>query len=410
MFDLLVIGGGAAGFFGAISFAERAPGSRVAILEKSSQVLGKVKISGGGRCNVTHACFQPRELTAHYPRGERVLIGPFHYFSTTETIEWFESRGVALKTEADGRMFPVTDDSQTVMDCLTASAADLGIETRLRAEVRELQRVDESWQLTLESGETLRSRSVLLATGGTRNGAGERLAGTLGHQLIPAIPSLFTFKIQDPRIEDLAGVSVENVIASVDGMKLRTSGPCLITHWGLSGPAILRLSAWGARELSEREFRFTVRIQWCGEESRDSVEEKLQAQRDSGPKRRVSSGCDGIALPSRLWKRLVEAAGIGEETIWTSLTKRERNTLVEQLTGSCFEVLGKSMNKDEFVTAGGVDLREVHTKTMQSRICPGLYFAGEVLNIDGITGGFNFQAAWTTSRIAGESAADQFAG
>ncbi len=407
MYDFLVIGGGAAGYFGAISFAERAPGSRVLILEKSSQVLGKVKISGGGRCNVTHSCFQPRELTTHFPRGERTLIGPFHNFSTTETIEWFESHGVTLKTESDGRMFPVTDSSQTVMDCLTDSASELGVETRLRAEVRELKATSEGWKLALESGETVVSRSVLLATGGTRNGAGELLAGVLGHHLIPAIPSLFTFKVKDPRLENLAGVSVEQVTATVERSKLKTNGPCLITHWGLSGPAILRLSAWGARELSERDFQFFVRIHWCGEDTREEVEKKLQDQRDSGPKRRVTSGCEGISIPSRLWKRLVEAAGIEDETIWASLMKRERNTLLDQLTGSRFHVQGKSMNKDEFVTAGGIDLREVQTKTMQSRLCPGLYFAGEVLNIDGITGGFNFQAAWTTSKIAGESAADQ---
>ena len=404
---LVVIGGGAAGYFGSIRFAEGAPGSGVLILEKSSQVLGKVKISGGGRCNVTHACFQPKELTTHYPRGDRSLIGPFHHFATTETVEWFESRGVALKTESDGRMFPITDSSETVMNCLTESASELGIETRLRAEVRTLEPIGETWKITLESGEEIFSRSVLLATGGTRNGAGEKLAGALGHQLIPAIPSLFTFKINDPRIEGLSGVSVENVMASVEGMKLTTSGPCLVTHWGLSGPAILRLSSWGARELSDREFRFTVRIDWCGGKSREEIEEKLQAQRASAPKRRVSSGCEGIQLPNRLWKRLVEAAGIEDATVWTTLTKRERNVLVDQLTNGRFEVLGKSMNKDEFVTAGGIDLREVHTKTMQSRLCPGLYFAGEVLNIDGITGGFNFQAAWTTSRIAGESAAQR---
>lgn len=404
-YDFLVIGGGAAGYFGAISFAESRPEARVVILEKTGNVLGKVKISGGGRCNVTHACFQPRDLTTHYPRGGKSLIGPFHHFSTGDTIEWFESRGVELKTESDGRMFPTTDDSQTIIDCLNGAARELGIEIRIRSEVEAIRPGAEMWTVRMKDGDELLAGSVLLATGGTRNGAGDRLAGALGHAMVPATPSLFTFRIDDPRIADLAGVAVDPVAVSVIGSKLRASGPCLITHWGLSGPGILRLSAWGARELSETDFRFSIRINWCGESTREEVDQVLQRQREEGPKRKVTSGCDSIRIPARFWKRLVEAAGIGGDVIWANLTRGQRTALVEELTAGRFEVDGKSMNKDEFVTAGGVDMREVNGKTMESRLFPGLYFAGEVLDIDGITGGFNFQAAWTTARIAGTSAA-----
>ncbi len=405
-YDFVSIGGGAAGFFGAITFAEKVPGARVLILEKSSTVLGKVKISGGGRCNVTHACIEAKRFASFYPRGERNLIGPFHRFGAQETMDWFQARGVALKTESDGRIFPVSDDSQTVIDCLMDATRDFGIEVRYQSEVDRLCRSGERWLVDLKDGSTVSSRFVLLATGGTRNNAGVRLAGTLGHEIVPAAPSLFTFKIPDRRLEGLSGISVENVIATIPGTKLRSDGPCLITHWGLSGPAILKLSARGARELADKDYQFEVVINWCGSQTCEVVEMLLLAARETSPKKRVRSGLPTISLPARLWNRIAEDSGIAAELTWSNLTKEARHRLAVELTGSRFRVQGQSLNKDEFVTAGGIALKEIDFKTMESRRTPGLYFAGEVMDIDGVTGGFNFQSAWTTARIAGESAAE----
>lgn len=370
-------------------------------------MLGKVKISGGGRCNVTHACFDPREFAERYPRGEKNLIGPLHRWGAAETMGWFEERGVALKTEEDGRVFPVSDDSQTVIDCLESAARSAGVEVRRHCEVESIGRAGEEWRVDLGSGETIRSRAVLLSTGGIRNGAGLRLAESVGHRVVPAAPSLFTFRITDPRIEGLSGISVEDVEISVPGTSLRERGPCLVTHWGLSGPAVLRVSAWGARELEERAYRFPVRIDWCPGRPVDGV---LRECRESHPKRLVRSPVESLAIPQRLWARLVDAAGVGGDTTWSNLSKARRESLGREIAAGEFAVEGKSMNKDEFVTAGGIDLREVDFRTMESRLVPGLYFAGEVLDVDGITGGFNFQAAWTTSRIAGEAAAATGAG
>jgi len=407
-YDFVSIGGGAAGFFGAIAFVENAKGARVLILEKSSTVLGKVKISGGGRCNVTHACFDPRRLASFYPRGERNLIGPFHRFGPRETVDWFQGRGVSLKTEDDGRIFPVSDDSQTVIDCLMDATRDLGIEIRYQSEVDRLCPSGGRWLVDLRDGSTLSSRFVLLATGGTRNNAGVRLAGTLGHEIVPAAPSLFTFKIPDRRLEGLSGISIDEVVATVPGTKLRSEGPCLITHWGLSGPAILKLSARGARELAEMDYHFEVVINWCGPRSREAVDALLLQAREISPKKQVRSGLPVIPLPARLWHRIAEDSGIAVGLTWSNLTRESRQRLASELTGSRFKVRGQSLNKDEFVTAGGVALKEIDFKTMESRRTPGFYFAGEVMDIDGVTGGFNFQSAWTTALIAGESAAEAF--
>lgn len=409
-YDFIAIGGGAAGFFGAIAFAERSPGAKICILEKTSAVLGKVKISGGGRCNVTHACFEAKKLTSHYPRGERSLIGPFHRFGAAETVAWFSNRGVELKTEGDGRIFPVTDNSQTIINCLLEAASEFGIEVQYHKEVDRLDNSSGKWFLDLKDGSTMTSQSVLLATGGIRNNAGVRLAGTLGHEIVSAAPSLFTFKIPDRRLEGLAGIAVDGAVATIPGTKLRSVGPCLITHWGLSGPAILRLSAWGARELRDKDYLFDVVINWCGEMSMEAVDAALVTARESAPKKRVRSGLPSFSMPSRLWYRLAEDSGIGAEVTWSSLTKEARRRFAKELVASEFRVKGQAMNKDEFVTAGGIALKEINFKTMESRKTPGLYFAGEVMDIDGITGGFNFQSAWTTSRIAGESAADRVVG
>ncbi len=407
-YDLVVAGGGAAGFFGAITAAEAAPGLRVAIFEKSNAVLGKVKISGGGRCNATHSCFDPKELVRNYPRGSKSLIGPFHRWGPADTVDWFEGRGVVLKTEDDGRMFPESDDSQSIIDCLVGAAEDCGVEVLTRTGIKQVgRREDGGFEILLESGRTVRSESFLLTTGGTRSRIGADIAGGFGHSVVPAAPSLFTFKIHDPRLDGLQGLAVPGAVVTIPDLKLSAKGPVLVTHWGLSGPGILRVSAWGARELHEREYRFEVGIDWTGGLGGGAVGERLDRLRVEAPKRLVTNSAQ-FGIPSRMWVRLVETAvgpAVAETLRWPHLTQAQRRALVEAVTDSRYQVQGKSMNKDEFVTCGGVSLREVNFKTMESKLQPGLYFAGEVLDIDGITGGFNFQAAWTTARIAGEAIA-----
>ncbi|MGI9241176.1 MAG: NAD(P)/FAD-dependent oxidoreductase [Verrucomicrobiales bacterium] len=394
--DLITIGGGAAGFFGAITHAENGGGPTL-ILEKTANLLGKVKISGGGRCNVTHACPDPKELSKNYPRGERSLIGPLHRWGVEDTIDWFTSRGVELKTEADGRMFPSTDSSQTIIDCLTRAAHQAGVDIRTRCGVKSITPGD-GFELETEAGETLQARNILLATGGTRLAAGARLAQQLGHTLEPAVPSLFTFKIRDPRLDGLSGISVAETVCKVVGSKLESSGPLLITHWGVSGPGILRLSAWGARELAATDYRFTLRVNWLPE---IDVANELKRLRESSGKKQVGARSPFAEIPKRLWGQLVGGAGISKEQTWARLTKLERASLEDQLIRSEFTVDGKSLNKEEFVTCGGVKLHDINLQTMESKLCPGLFFAGEVIDVDGITGGFNFQNAWTSGRIAG---------
>lgn len=402
--DLIVIGGGAAGFFGAIAHAESRSGSTL-ILEKTATLLSKVKISGGGRCNVTHNCFNPRELSKNYPRGEKPLLGALHRWGVEDTIAWFASRGVELKTEPDGRMFPTTDRSQTIVDCLVDAAQDAGVQVRTGCGVSALRVSGSLFELETDRGETWTTRSVLLATGGTRLAAGARLAAALGHRLEPAVPSLFTFKIRDPRLADLPGVSVANASCRIEGSRLKSSGPLLITHNGLSGPGILRLSAWGARELAGRSYRFPLEVDWL---PGVDVQAELERQRQVAGRRQILGRSPFEAIPKRLWATLVAAAEITPEQTWAELTKAQRLGLVRQLNASTFEVGGKSLNKDEFVTCGGVDLREIDLRTMESKRCPGLYFAGELLDVDGITGGFNFQNAWTSGHIAGRASAARF--
>lgn len=403
-FDLIVIGGGAAGFFAAITCAEANPSAKVLILEKSNKFLSKVKISGGGRCNVTHACFEPRELIKCYPRGSRQLLGPFHHWSPTETMNWFEAKGVKLKAESDNRVFPVTDDSQTIVDCLQHSARKAGVKTQTGAEVLDVAKGEqETFQISLLEGNILTTTHLLLSTGGIRNRGGADFASHLGHTIQPAAPSLFTFKIKDPRIEGLQGISVPNGKLQVN-RSLQAEGPVLITHWGLSGPAILRLSAWGARELQDLNYQFEVQINWCGSTSTEDVKQHFQQLRNDSPKRSIWQDPQ-FKLPSRLWKQLAETANITKDDRWPHLSKAKAKSFIDNLTQCTFQVNGKSMNKEEFVTCGGISLKEVNFKTMESRLIPNLYFAGEILDIDGITGGFNFQAAWTTGRIVGENAA-----
>lgn len=399
------MGGGAAGFFAAIACAEAAPGTEVTILEKSSQFLGKVRISGGGRCNVTHRWFEPREFAARYPRGGPALIGPFQRFGAAETVAWFEGRGTRLKTEADGRVFPVTDSSETIIGCLLAAARDAGVALRTHAAVEAVRRCDAgSFELTLAGGARMQGDRVMLATGGCRAAAAGGLAVALGHALEPPVPSLFTFHVEVPWLRGLAGVSVPEVEVSVPAIRLAERGPLLVTHWGLSGPAILRLSAWGARALHGLNYRFPLRVNWLPGRSAEEAAREL-VERRAGQGARLVVNAPPAPLSARLWEQLVLAAGVGRGTRWAALTRDGRRRLAEQLVRTEFEVTGKTLNQDEFVTCGGIRLAEVSFKTMESRVCPGLYLAGELLDVDGITGGFNFQAAWTTGWIAGQAMA-----
>ena len=400
---VIVVGGGAAGFFAAITAAEA--GADVVLLEKTAQFLSKVRISGGGRCNVTHACFEAREFTRRYPRGDKELIGPFHKFQASDTVAWFESRGVQLKTEPDGRMFPTTDSSQTIIDCLMHAAREAGVQLRLNSGVDAVTRQPGGgFAVKLSNGELLTCDRLLLATGGCRSVALGQIATSLGHTLEPPVPSLFTFQIEAPWLRTLAGVSIEQAEVSVPACELRERGPLLVTHWGLSGPVILRLSAWGARKLSAVDYKFSLQLNWLPHLNAEQLAKELQSRRESqGAKLVVNAPI--APLTARLWEALVLAAGLGREARWASLGRAQQQQLSQQLICSEFAVSGKSLNKDEFVTCGGVRLSEVNFKTMESRVCPGLHFAGELLDIDGITGGFNFQAAWTTGWLAGNALA-----
>jgi predicted Rossmann fold flavoprotein len=403
--SIIVVGGGAAGFFAAITCAETAPGAQVTLLEKGSHFLSKVRISGGGRCNVTHACFVPAELASFYPRGGQALLGPFNVFQPSDTVAWFETRGVKLKTEKDGRMFPVTDSSETIIDCLMRGAAGSGVKLNANCSVAQAERNSSGgFTLQLARGEKLHCDRLMLATGGCRAAAAGGLAVSLGHTLEAPVPSLFTFQIAIPWLRELAGVSVACAEVSVPDLPLLERGPVLLTHQGVSGPAILRLSAWGARPLHKVNYNFTLRINWVPHLNHSALEEELGNLRAREPARLVIN-LPLSPLPIRLWERLVIASGATRDTRWANFSNSAQHRLIQQLTRTQLPVTGKSLNQDEFVTCGGVRLNEVNFKSMESRLCPGLYFGGELLDIDGLTGGFNFQAAWTTGWIAGRSMA-----
>ncbi|MCE2822698.1 MAG: NAD(P)/FAD-dependent oxidoreductase [Saprospiraceae bacterium] len=388
-----IIGGGAAGFFAAITCAEASPGNEVHIFERGKTVLEKVRISGGGRCNVTHHCFDTRELVKNYPRGSRELIGPFSRFGPEDTVQWFSSRGVLLKTESDGRMFPVTDSSQTIIDCLSRAAHNAGVKVHTSSRIEKIRPQDGRWQLDNQIFD-----QVMIAAGSSTF-MWEVLAG-LGHTIIPPVPSLFTFNTKDTRLRDLSGVSVQRARLSVPGTRLTSEGPLLITHWGLSGPAVLRLSAWGAREFREMDYKFQLEIQFSADA--ESFDAWFGYHRQHSGKKTIASHAQE-GMPARLWQRLTEAGGIDMQKRWADLDKISGQQLYEQLTEARFQITGKSTNKDEFVTAGGVSLKEINFNTFESRVCPGLFLAGEILDIDAITGGFNFQAAWTGGYLAGKA-------
>lgn len=398
---IAVIGGGAAGFFAAISCRNHFPNAQVTILEKSSKVLSKVKISGGGRCNVTNACFDNKKLSQHYPRGENQLRKAFDQFNASDTMEWFESRGVKMKVYPDNCVFPLANDSQVIIDCFFTESKKLKIELLLNQRIQEISRADNTFLIQTENGE-LEFDRVIVTIGGQPKSSGFNWMEKLGHQIIEPVPSLFTFNMPKNPICDLMGNVVEQATVKVEGTKLIGQGPLLVTHWGMSGPAILMLSAWGARILNEKNYNFAILVNWLNEVKEDDLRAQLQRYMlEQGGK--MISNFNPFPLTNRLWCFLLEKSEILLEMRWKDLGKKNINKLVNTLLNDRYEVSGKTTFKEEFVTAGGISLNEIDIKSMESRIIKGLFFAGEVLNIDGITGGFNFQAAWTTGFIAGKN-------
>ncbi len=422
--DIAVVGGGAAGFFGAIAAAAANAQARVTLYEAGPAPLSKVRISGGGRCNVTHHCFDPAQLVRSYPRGGKELRGAFSRFQPKDTVEWFTQRGVTLKTEADGRMFPITDDSATIVECLSRAADRAGVQIKVRSPITGAEKVGvekaSAEKIGARSGDRfklhLRSASVmcdrlLLTTGSSP--VGHRIAEALGHRLAPPVPSLFTFNIADKRLHQLSGVAVTSATvrltikgASKKDLKVLTqTGPLLITHWGFSGPAVLKLSAWGARLLYQHKYRASLLVNWLPAISQEQVRHALQQAKANSGKKAVSTYSPYDPISKRLWQYLLGRVGIEPTLTWANLSKQQLNRLVQELTQGAFDIKGKGVFKDEFVTCGGVRLQEVDFKTMESRQCSGLYLSGEILDIDGITGGFNFQSAWTTGWLAGNAMA-----
>jgi predicted Rossmann fold flavoprotein len=403
-YDLIVIGGGAAGFFGAIQAAEKKKGLKVLILEKSPKLLAKVKVSGGGRCNVTHHCFEAIKLTHHYPRGEKALKQVFKKFQAKETVEWFARKGVALKSEPDGRMFPVTNDSQTVINCFLDEADRLKIDIKTGNGVVKILPENNLFNLICQNGEIVTGKKILIATGGHAKGDAYQFIEALGHTIVEPIPSLFTFNDSQKEFKDLMGIAVANAEIKIAGTKLSERGPVLITHWGLSGPAVIKLSAWAAEHLHTLHYKFTALVSWVGTVKEEQFREELMAIKSQRSKQKIQSN-PLFALPQRLWLRLCELAEVEEQKIWAELPQRNFNKLIEFLIRCPFMISGKTTFKEEFVTCGGVDLKEIDLETMESRKVKNIFFAGEVLHIDGETGGFNFQAAWSTSYVASESIA-----
>lgn len=395
--NIVIIGGGAAGFFAAITAAENNPGSSVTIVEKGISVLGKVKISGGGRCNLTNAITDPKELIKYYPRGGKALLGPFNTFGSKDTIQWFEHRCVKLKSEPDGRIFPVTDDSQTIVDCFLRSANKANVNILTRTPVTEIHQTPKNkWIITADEKE-YPADAVIICSG--NSSAIWKLIGELGHKIETPVPSLFTFNINDKRIGGLPGVSVTDAEIKVDGSKLKSSGPLLITHWGMSGPAVLKLSSWGAREFFNCNYNFNLIINWLPEFNFDILKERLLQIKSQNLNKNIYS-FSPLSLPIRLWESLLWNLQLNKESRWNNLSSSDLNRISSELTQGRFSVNGRSTFKEEFVTCGGVNIDEINFKTMESKLHKGLFFAGEVIDIDAVTGGFNFQAAWTTAYIA----------
>ena len=398
---LVVIGGGAGGFFCAVNAARMCPSLRVILLEKTAKLLSKVKISGGGRCNVTYALFDVAEMSKRYPRGQNFVKKTFHQFFTTDTIQWFEQRGVKLKAENDGRVFPVSDASQSIIDCLMQEANLYGVDIRMNADVKQLVKDSDQLVIQLANEQALQADYVCLATGGYPKASMFDWLKNLEHHFEPPVPSLFTFNLPKHPMTALMGLSVENARVKIEGSKLVEEGPVLVTHWGLSGPAVLRLSAWGARELAEKAYNFTVHINWLPDHKEQSLKELFQSWRKAHATKKLSNQNPG--LPNRMWQFLLTEVGINAELRMADLPSKIENALIQKLVDYTVTVLGKTTFKEEFVTAGGISLAEVDANTMMSKKVANLFFAGEVLDVDGITGGFNFQHAWTSGWIAAKS-------
>jgi predicted Rossmann fold flavoprotein len=404
-YDLIVIGAGAGGCFTAIRVAELYPKAKICVLESARKPLSKVEISGGGRCNVTHACFDPEELVNFYPRGSRELLGPFYHFQPADMVQWLEKKGVKVKAENDGRMFPQSDSSATIIDCFITGMRKSGVELRTSTRANDWYAAEDGgWIVELFDGSKLSAKCILIASGSDKR-TWDNLK-QLGHTLISPVPSLFTFNIKDKKLNDLLGVSKANTIVSIPKYKLETSGPLLITHWGLSGPAILKLSAWGARVLFDCNYVFDVVINWIGEDDRDEVDQWIRSQITHHGKKQISN-VPAANIPSRLWKYLCHRAGLKEQQTFGELNKKQMEAFADILFKDTYRVTGKSTFKEEFVTAGGVDLKDINMRRFESKISPGLFIVGEVLNIDALTGGFNFQAAWTGAEIAAQAIAAQ---
>ena len=400
-YDILIIGGGASGIFTAINCAEKKPNLKIGILERSKNVLQKVKVSGGGRCNVTHACFDPKELTQYYPRGQKELLGPFHQFNCGDTFEWFDKRNIELKIEEDGRVFPESNTSQTIIDCFLQEIQKYKVDILRNQGVLDFYPNENQWIVKTKTDEYSCEKLVVAA------GRSTKIWGTLAHlnhKIIPPTPSLFTFNIKDERLEDIPGVVVQNVDVDVINSKLTSDGPLLITHWGLSAPSVLKLSAWGSKILVDRDYKFDIRVNFISYTLEGCLTELSRLKLDMA-KNNVHKYAQ-FEVPKRLWKKLVTAAHISETTRWADLNRKDLNALAEQLTQAVFKVDGKSTFKEEFVTAGGVSLKEVNCKRFESKLYPNLFFTGEVLNIDAITGGFNFQNAWTTGYLVADAMAN----
>lgn len=401
---LIVIGGGAAGFFCAVNAARMNPELEIFILEKSNKLLSKVGVSGGGRCNVTHACYDIQEMSKKYPRGGSFVKKAFHQFFTTDTINWFEERGVKLKTEKDGRMFPVTDSSQTIINCLLSEAQQYGVKILMKTEVKTIVKEDDWFKLELSNGELLTSDFICIASGGYPKTSMFEWLTRLGHSVEEPVPSLFTFNIPKHPITKLMGISVANATVKIVGTKLIQSGPLLITHWGLSGPAILKLSAWGARELADKNYDFTVLLNWLPEFNEQQLSEQFQKIRFDIAAQKIANK-NPFGLPQRLWEFILESSGVKTDIRWADLPAKEQNKLIKNLCAAEFNVKGKTTFKEEFVTAGGIKLNEIDHNTMMSKVVPNIFFAGEILDVDGVTGGFNFQHAWTSGFIAAKNVA-----
>lgn len=398
-FDIIIVGGGAAGFFAAIEAATLAPGRRIVILEKSNKVLAKVKVSGGGRCNVTHNCFEPRLLAGHYPRGARTLKTLFRHFHAGDMVRWLKEKGVDVHAEEDGRIFPVTNDSQTVIDCFLREALRLGVRVQMGEAVTRIDGDEIEFTVSTMTGKSFYGRKILIAVGGNPNLPAYRFIADLGHTIDKPIPSLFTFNDATKGFSDLMGLAVKDASVRIEGTRFSQRGPVLITHWGLSGPAVIKLSAWAAEYLFETAYKFRVYVNWVGDASEDEMRNALEAHRRAKGKQTVT-GNALFGLPVRLWSRLCVLAEIGEEKIWSELSKKSLNRLIEFLIRCPFDMAGKTTYKEEFVTCGGIPLHEIRPDRMESKVVKNMFFAGEVINIDGETGGFNFQAAWTTGWLA----------